>query len=256
MNQLQENSPFRPGLHRLSVVVTDLTESEALIRQMAQDVQEAHPEDFAGKTPCVYFKMPYVPPYETFRELRSLILRIRENTGLRAHFRGVVAMEVTEWLGHEDEEYFTVLLKYLYDHRNLWQSALVLNAGTAAQTQRFLCACAAYITPRLFDASVFSHPERLCDRICRECARQGTGISRDAAEILAEAMADPQFRHARSLPLIQRSVEELASGCGGTITGDTVREYLADPYSMLAMMTGKSISEERSKPYGSELLQL
>lgn len=258
MDQLQEKSPFHPGVHRLSVVITDLSESEALIHQMAKDAQAACPEAFAGKSPCIYFKMPYIPPYETFQELRQLILRIRESTGLRAHFQGVVAIEVTEWLGHEREEYFTVLLKYLYDHRDLWQAAFVLYSGTMAQTQRFLSACAGYITPRLFNAELFSHPDRLREMISRECRRQRKIITQEAAEVLAEAIADTQFRYTRSLTLIERSVEELGDGSrnGEIITGDAVREYLANPYSMLAMIAGKTLSDERSKANGSESLQL
>lgn len=258
MIQLRENCPFHPGPHQLRVVITDLAESEAMIRQMAEDAQRAHPEDFAGKSPCVYYKMPYVPPYETFRELRQLILCIRESTGLRAHFQGVVAIEVTEWLGHESEDYFTVFLKYLYDHRELWQATLVLNSGTAAQTRQFLSACAVYITPRIFDACLFSQPERLRDAICRECGRIGKIITRDAVEMLAEALSCPEFRHARGLLLIQRAVEELGIyfHSNGSITENTVQKYLEDPCSTLTMIAGKTLSNERSKTNGAELLQL
>lgn len=257
MIQLQETCPFHPGLHRLSVIITDLTESEALIRQMAQDAQWAYPEDFAGKSPCVYYKMPYIPPYETFQELRRLILRIRENTGLRAHFRGVVAIEVTEWLGHEEEDYFTVLLKYLYDHRDLWQAALVLNPGTTTQTQQFIVSCARYITPKLIDASLFSCPDRLQEVICREYGRQGRIISRDAAQRLAEVLGESEFKHVQSLTFIRRTAAEVGnSSHGGIITLDIVEEYLTDPHSLIAMIAGKTLSDERRKANAAEQLQL
>ena len=240
------------------MITTDLTESEAMILRLAREAQETHPKDFAGKTPCVYYKIPYVPPYETFRELRRLILRIRENTGLRDHFRGVVAIEVTDWLGHEGEEYFTVLLKYLYDHRELWQPAFVLNSGTEAQTRRFLFACASYITPRLFDISLFSCPDQLRQTIRRECGLQGKIITRDAAQTLAETLISSKFRHARSLSLIQRTAEELVAGSlsSGIITVEAVSEYLTDPHSLLAMIAGKTVPDERSKVNVAEPLQL
>ncbi len=258
MNKLQETSPFYPGSRGLSVIITDLTESEALIHQMAQDTQRERPEDFAGKSPCVYYKMPYVPPYEPFRELRQLILCIRERTGLRANFQGVVAIEVTQWLGHEKEEYFSVFLKYLYDHRDLWQAALVLNVETESQTQRFLSACAVYMSPRFFDLCLFSQRERIQKAVRRECELQGKFLTRDAAETLAEALVSPQFRHARSLSLIQRTVGELTvnSPSSGIVTEDAVLEYLADPHSLLAMIAGKTPSDERSKVNASERLQL
>ena len=120
MNLIQDTRPFGKGLHQLSVVSTDLTEAESLIKILAEEEKKRTPQAFAGNEPCVYFKLPYVPPCDPFKELRRLILRIRENTGLRANFRGVVAIEVSDWIGHEREEYFTVLLKYLYDHRAFW----------------------------------------------------------------------------------------------------------------------------------------
>ena len=258
MDQLQERDSFRPGQHRLNVVLTDLTESEALIRQMAQNAQAAHPEDFAGKTPCVFFKMPYIPPYETFRELRQLILCIRENTGLRSHFRGLVAIEVTAWLGHEREEYFTVLLKYLYDHSGLWQPAFVLNSATEVQLRRFLSACARYITPRCLDVCLFSRPDRLREMIRREYSRQGGTITREAAEMLAQTLARSEFRHAWSLALIERSAQELRaySGSGGILKESAVREYLADPDSTLTMIAGDILSDERSVSHDAEMLRL
>lgn len=258
MDLLQETTPFHPGLHRISVITTDLTEPEALIRQLVRAERETHPENFTGKTSCVYCKIPYVPPYETFRELRRLILRIRDNTGLRAYFRGVVAMEVTEWLGHEQEEYFTVLLKYLYDHRSLWQAALVLNPGTEDQTRRFLCACAGFITPHLCDISLFSRPDRLRDMLSRECARQGKRVTREAADMLAAALAEPEFRHRRSLTLIQRSAEELIARSGGSsvIRRDAAEACLTAPDSLLTLLAGKPLFHERRNVHDRELLQL
>ncbi len=250
--------PFRKGLHRLSVIRTDLAEAESLIRLLADAEQKTRPREFAGKTSCVYYKMPYVPPYESFQELRKLILRIRENTGLRADFHGIVAIEATQWLSHEQEEYFTVLLKYLYDHRNLWQAALVLNHGTQAQCERFLSHCARYITPRFFDASLFTRQEFLCDTIRCEFARQGTPIAQDAADLLAVALARPELKDARSLTLIRRSAEETiaCAGTGRPITREEIREYLENPYSTLTLMAGNPLTTERSNRFETYGLHL
>ncbi len=245
------------GLHQLSVITTDLTEAEALIRQIADAEKKACPKDFAGNTPCVYFKLPYVPPYETFKELRRLILRIRENTGLRADFRGIVAIEATQWLDHEQEEYFTVLLKYLYDHRSLWHSVLVLTDVTKAQTNRFLSCCARYISPRSFDLRVFSRQETLDSLIRLEFDRCGKAFSPDATQILSGVLMRPELKEARSLALIARTAGEIAAGSvGRKITREDVRRYLADPWSTPALMAGKPLTEERSADHAQDPLHL
>lgn len=131
----------------MTVPWTDLTEPEALVERLAEQAFQKHPERFRGRQPYAFCRVRYVPPCERFPELRRLILCVKEVTGLRAEFRGIMAAEVSEWLGREEEEYFTVLLKYLYDHRDIWQGWLVVRNCPERQMARFLSACALYLTP-------------------------------------------------------------------------------------------------------------
>lgn len=236
---------LRNGSCPFAVIHTDLTEAEAMLKYIAGEARRAHPDAFAGLTPCVYFKMPYIQPCDSFQELRRLILRIRENTGLRAHYRGLVAIEVTEWIGHEREEYFTVLLKFLYDHRDLWRTAMVLNNCRPAQLQRFIGACACYVTPRLFHVRLFEDADALRGAIEKAFQDQNTAIHHDAAAMLASAMASPALKAARSLPFIERTAAEIISCTDAQVTVDHVRDYLLDPCSTLTLMAGRSLYDER-----------
>lgn len=258
MDLLTELRPFGKGRHQLAVVTTDLTEPESLIRALAEKEKERAPSDFAGKEACVYCKMPYVPPCETFKELRRLIIRIRENTGLRAHYRGVVALEVGEWMGHQREEYFTVLLKYLYDHRDCWRIGLVLPEAGANQIGRFLSDCSRYLTPRLFAVNVFGDEDTLRCLIRNEFSRNGKSAGKKTAELLAAALARPELEKIRSLTLIRRCVGELLfmAGKGKTVGVELVREYLLDPDCLLSMLAGKPLYDERSIALAKETLQL
>lgn len=258
MNLIRDMRPFGKGLHQLSVVSTDLTEAESLIKVLADEEKNRAPHTFAGKESCVYFKLPYIPPCEPFKELRKLILRIRENTGLRANFQGVIAIEVSEWIGHEREEYFTVLLKYLYDHRTIWRIATILNGCTPIQTNRFISCCSKYITPRLFTINVFGDHDTLCSLIHNEFTQQNRRITKEATGLLATTLARQELKDARSLTLIERTVGEVIYMCeyNQTATVETVREYLLDPYSTPTMMAGMSLFDERSVALEKEALQL
>lgn len=258
MDLIRDMRPFGKGLHQLSVVSTDLTEAESLIKVLADEEKKRVPQTFAGKESCVYFKLPYIPPCDPFKELRRLILRIRENTGLRANFHGVIAIEVTEWIGHEREEYFTVLLKYLYDHRTFWRIATVLNGCTPNQINRYLSCCSKYITPRLFTINVFGDHDTLCSLIQNEFTKQNRRITQEATDLLATALARQELQGARSLTLIERTVEEESYMCeyNHVATIDTIREYLLDPYSTLTMMAGMPLFDERSVVLEKEALQL
>ena len=240
--------PFEKGLHQLSVVTTDLAEAESLIQALAEEEKKRSPGSFVGKSPCVYFKLPYIPPCEPFKELRKLILRIRKSTGLRANFRGAIAIEASEWVGHEREEYFTVLLKYLYDHRAFWKMAVILNRCTGNQIDRFLSSCSRYITPRLFVIRVFQDDGWLCNLVRSEFSLQNCKITREAARLLSAALVRKELEDARSLSLIERAVGEVVYMCGHkkAASVETIREYLLDPCSTLAMMAGMPLFDERS----------
>lgn len=248
MDLIRDVRPFRMGFHQLSVVTTDLIEAESMIKTLAEEEKKRAPHAFAGKEACVYFKLPYIPPCDPFKELRGLILRIHENTGLRANFKGVVAVEVSEWIGHEREEYFTVLLKYLYDHRSFWRIALILNGPSPNHVNRFLSDCSRFITPRLFTINVFGDQDTLCSLIQNEFSQQGRSITQEAVELMAIALARPELKDARSTTLIERSIEEVIymAENNRSVTVESIRNYLLDPYSTLTMMAGKPLFDERS----------
>lgn len=258
MNPISDAAVFHRGVHQLAVIHTDMVEAESLVKTMAENARQAHPRSFAGTAPCVYFRMPYVQPCDSFGELRRLILRVRENTGLRASYKGIVAIEATEWIGHEREEYFTVLLKFLYDHRDLWQAAMVLKDCTPAQLQRFLSACVRYVTPKVFDMKLFEDADALRSVIQEAFRKRNAGISHEAAAMLAASMANPALKDARSLTFIERTIEEVLSrhDARREITADSVRGYLLDDCSALALMAGKILYEERGASREKEALQL
>lgn len=258
MNLMNKLRPFGDPLRRLSVIATDLTEGEAFVKTLAEVEKRRSPRTFAadGKADCVYFKLPYVPPCEPFHELRRLILRVRENTGLRANFRGAVAIEVNEWLGHESEEYFTVLLKYLYDHRSIWNIGLVLNHRDPEKIKRLLFQCSKYITPCLYEFPVFDHPETLCALLRYEFFHQKGSICPEATELLATALARKELNNYRSLTLLERTAEELSLRCreDQSLGAEAVRAYLSDPDTTLTMMAGMPLLNERSVPCEKEKL--
>lgn len=253
---LQNTLPHAPGC--ITVISTDTRESEALIRQLADDMARQHPQRFAGKSPCVYFRLRYAAPYEPFEELRQLILRVRDATGLRAHYRGIVALEASEWLGHEQEEYFTVVLKYLYDHSCWWQPVMLLSDGAQHRVRRFLAACAAYMTPRLVRMPVFADAAQLENMVQEAAVREGITLHREAGKTLARALMSPRLAAGRNGHLIRRVVQQLSDSIGpdGEITLTQVEMYLRDPDALPVLLAGGILTDRGSQDHGKDQLQL
>lgn len=248
----QPNPPFSLEQYTLTLVPTDLAEPEALIRKLADETQAAHPSSFAGNVPCVYYKLPYVPPCNQFQDLRRLILLVLENTGLRANFHGIVALEVTEWVGHEKDDYFTRLLKYLFDHSDHWHSALVLKNCAGPKLQRFMhnvhfsiSGIELKLSPQLF----FTDTERLTE-YCRDSLRNANRvIAQKGLALLADALSRKELAEARSLALIDQTIRKLIRSAPNRkiISEVTVRQYLERPDTTLAMMLGAPALGERNQ---------
>ena len=249
---MKSSPPFYFEKHTLTVIPTDLAEPEALIRKLAEEALAAKPDFFTGKRPCVYFRFPYVPPCEKFGLLRKQILLIQESTGLRAHFHGIVVLEATEWIGHEQEEFFIATLKYLFDHSDHLHAAVVLKNCTGTKLTRFMRNVSLSVpglclkeAPQLF----FSNAERLED-YCRDSLRGASrAIARNALTLLTETLMRRELSDARSLSLIDQTIRELIVSVPNRsiISEITVRQYLERPDTTLAMMLGAPALGERSR---------
>ena len=247
----QPTPPFSLEQYTLTLIPTDLAAPEALIRKLAEETHNAHPSHFAGNAPCVYYKLRYIPPCDNFHELRRLILRVQEHTGLRAKFHGIVALDASEWLGHEKEEYFTCLLKYLFDHSDHWHSALVLKNCTEAKLvrlQRNICFQVPGIEPVVAPQMIFSDPERLAE-CCRDQLHSANKvIAQNGLSLLVDALSRRELSEARSLALIDHTIRKLISSAPNRkiISEVTVRQYLERSDTGLSMMLGTPAMGERS----------
>lgn len=234
--------PFQDMARKLVVMDTDLEEAGSMLLWLADEEQRRAPDSFSGERPCVFFRLPYTQPCNNFTDLRRLILQVRDATGLRADFHGIVAIDATEWIGHEQEEYFTVVLKYLYDHLDLWRPVMVLSGCSAPAYRRFLTNCAKYITPRPFRLHLFRDPGLLEQTTLRLLTDRGRTIEAEGLQLLTDALSQPALAPVRSLDLIRRTVDELLDFVpqGVPISRDHVCHHLDQPDHTLTMLCGAS----------------
>lgn len=258
MRRTQSPILLRQHPSQMTVILTDLCEPELLVKELAEEARKAAPKDFAGEAPCVFFKLQYTAPCESFTELRRLILEVRSKTGLRANYKGIVAIDMSEWINHEREIFFSIVLKYLYDHRAIWQPVMLLRDCSIGQVQHFLRSCALYLTPKVVDQNIFTNDERLEFRVMECFSKKGYTLRREARKLLVEQLRSDRYAKARSLTLLERVADELVMGFEGKkeITESQVRKYFQNPYTALAMLTGESILPRKAKDDENEKLYL
>ena len=250
-NNIQSFLPSEyPGLCLLE---TDIIEPELLARKIAEDVADKNPSYFQGEEPMVYFKMRYTPPYEKFQEIRRLILQVRQAAGIRSSFQGLVFIDAAEFKGHEEEEFFTVFLKYLYDNSRKDALVIICSQYTEHDIKQLKDICIKYFPVRHEEVSLYKE-KQLCDLLHETCQKQGISASPEAVSLMTKVLLVPELMPYRSLQLIERIPREIDYYAGvldskihqsSGISAETVLSYCSDSGSSICMLAGKTLFSER-----------
>lgn len=76
--------------------------------------------EFYGDVKFFEFLLNYCPPNEYFSELQRLIDEIDNAAGFRNEFKGIVHIDINEWLDHCEEKHFVSLMEYLSSNSDKW----------------------------------------------------------------------------------------------------------------------------------------
>lgn len=75
---------------------------------------------FYGDESFFEFSLEYTPENAPFTEIDRFNERVTLAAGFRNEFRGIIRIDVNEWLGHEDEKYFIRFLENLAGNSDKW----------------------------------------------------------------------------------------------------------------------------------------
>lgn len=76
--------------------------------------------EFYGDVKFFEFLLNYCPPNEYFSELQRLIDEIDNAAGFRNEFKGIVHIDINEWIDHFEEKHFISLMEYLSSNSDKW----------------------------------------------------------------------------------------------------------------------------------------
>ena len=102
---------------------------DELIEMICAEAINVSPDSFNGESRCFKFNLRYCPPYEQdrFRELKRLQEVAQSNVRFKDEFKGFVALDITEWNGHFDEDLFKITLAFLSDMSDCWKYIFILS---------------------------------------------------------------------------------------------------------------------------------
>lgn len=114
-----------------------------LLKEQAMSIiaqaKERFPEKFAGQKDYFSFELRYVAPFDkSFRELKRLQGEAAAAAGRRDEFRGYIILNLSEYLTHEDEAYFTITLQFLADMSDTWKYILLVDSTNRRQASAMI----------------------------------------------------------------------------------------------------------------------
>jgi len=189
----------------------------------------------------VYFKSRYVPPYEDFKELKRLLLLVRSMED--ADSEGIIAVDLAEWVGHESEEYFTVMLKYLHDQRGRWSYVFTVADHSRAEVSKLYVSLKTYLTGHIEEDTTFMNAGELEERLFKDYHMQ-----RNAAKEFAGLFMSRDLKLERGYEILESMIGEMERiGSGGRITLASLRKYLGREESLMCVLLGKTVEIKESR---------
>jgi len=76
--------------------------------------------EFYGDVKYFEFLLNYCSPNEYFSELQRLMDEIDNAAGFRNEFKGIVHIDINEWIDHFEEKHFVSLMEYLSSNSANW----------------------------------------------------------------------------------------------------------------------------------------
>ena len=180
----------------------------------------------------VFYKALYVPVYTPpaeVRLIRDLQLLMRRENPFDRPCR--LVMNLTEWLGHEQEELFITLVKYLTDKAGQWSFHFLVRDADSEDLRRM------YVTLRCFMKGSIRQDLRWSSRHSLQTFLEDTcRIEREAADLLAAVLWDSPVTHVRSDAFIHSLVEEIQPDTRRPVNKERLLGLLGDPDCTLGMI--------------------
>lgn len=220
------------------VLVTELSENERMIQEFAENARNVSPNDFVGERLYVYHKMNYIEPYKEFNELKKLQVAVKSATGMRANFKGIVAIDVQEWLGHFKEEYFLVTLKFFYDQlQHGWRYVFTLGNNDREDCKDIVLLLARYFKPYIVEVTPFGCEGILEKYVQKYMEETGKVFTRDTQKKFVTLLLSIQDNELKDLELIKNIVNDIAESTNKKIIGSReLKMYLTQGDSLVNLL--------------------
>ena len=176
------------------------------------------------------FTPQYTPPYENFLVLRRCQLAVRAHS--ESAVPEAMLVDLSDWLPHLAEEYFTVMVKYFADHPMRYVFAVrTTNRREALPLLAVLCR---YMPGNVVKDETFLSADSLSGYLLRHSEK----LTPAAAQMLARLLLDPESEELRSYRTISLLLSQLPDiyPAKSSVTPQKLEQLRRDPGSVFSAL--------------------
>lgn len=185
----------------------------------------------------MFFTLPYVPPYEKLN-LGKLQIAEREQNIFGEPI--TIIINLSEWIGHEKEDYFIISTKFFFDMRHKWKYIFTINSKDACAIKDMFILFRSY---KMFGTLELDKNWETAESLEEHIAKDFNWSS-GSASLLAKILFSPDFDNNKTDLFIETVSEEIrrTQGCS-KITTDEFESYLNFENGIVSLLCEENISK-------------
>ncbi len=191
---------------------------------------------FYGDVKFFEFKLDYCTPDSNFTELYRLIESVQAAAGFRSEFRGIIRINVDEWVGHHKEKHFLDFLQFIQMNTSYWMIVMTIsNHRETDETKDMERVVSMYL--RIEKLTLHLPDNKELVRFAAEyLAKYGLELDEDAKQVLEASIAvlrkNEYFYGLHTVKDLCRDIVYTlfseSTAVGTVITGDMLADFSSE----------------------------
>ena len=186
-SNLEAESPNAPVFLPDIFLTSGSGRGNTMLLHLLTDYLMAHPNlmKFYGDVPFFEFYLNYCEPKNYFDEIPRFIREVTNAAGFRNEFKGLILVEISEWMDHCTEKHFINFLEYLSDNSDNWLIVLSMPDRDSEKVERMRSVVSAFLRLEIVNVEPPTDIE-LIAFLKEQLALYGMTLSSEAENILIE----------------------------------------------------------------------
>lgn len=193
----------------------------------------------------IMFNFSYTPMYDEFMELKKIQLAVRKHDVFEKDT--CLAINLTEWLGHEKDEYFITTIMFLCDMSYKWSYIFVVNSKEISDIKKMFAIIRCYMRGKLVSIKDDLEMNDIIGFLIEK------NYSSNAAELFAEILGECCISNAYIKKTIEKATEEMKASEEDKIDVKNIMEYINCEESIINPIIPTNFLEKLNREYKKEL---